>query len=214
MSPAPTWGHRPDHRKVYVRLAALLSFPTGVDLSLHVIALSGSLRAASVNTALLRAAAVLAPPGVVVTLYEEMGSLPHFNPDQETPPAAVARWQTLLLGCDAILIASPEYAHGVPGSIKNALDWVVGTTGLEGKPVALLNSSPRASVAQAALAEIVTTMGWCVLDAASVRIPCACKNIDPTTLLDMPEFAEPLRAALLLLAEAAQHHVATSFRGP
>jgi chromate reductase len=177
-----------------------------------VIAVSGSLRAASVNTALLRAAAVLAPPGLVVTLYEEVSALPHFNPDQETPPPAiVARWQTLLRGCDAILIAAPEYAHGVPGSIKNALDWVVGTTGLEGKPVALLNSSPRAGHAHAALAEIVSTMGWSVLEAASVRIPCARKDIDPAALLDMPEFAEPLRAALLLLAEAAQHHVAGRF---
>ena len=176
------------------------------------IALSGSLRAASVNTALLRAAAVLAPPGLVVTLYEEVGALPHFNPDQETPPPAiVARWQTLLHGADAILIAAPEYAHGVPGSFKNALDWVVGTTGLEGKPVALLNSSPRAGHAHAALAEIVTTMGWTVLEAASVRIPCARKDIDPAALLGMPEFAEPLRAALLLLAEAAQHHVAGRF---
>ncbi|WP_426100537.1 NADPH-dependent FMN reductase [Massilia sp. TSP1-1-2] len=181
-------------------------------MSLHVIALSGSLRAASVNTALLRAAAALAPPGLVVTLYEEMGALPHFNPDHETPaPAAVARWQTLLRECDAILIACPEYAHGVPGTLKNALDWVVGTTGLEGKSVALLNSSPRASHAQAALAEIVATMGWSVLEAASVRIACARKEFDPATLMDMPEFTEPLRAALLILAEAAQHHVASRF---
>ncbi len=176
---------------------------------MHVIALSGSLRAASVNTALLRAAAVLAPPGLVVTLYEEIGSLPHFNPDLEAqPPAAVARWQALLRGCDAILIASPEYAHGVAGSIKNALDWVVGTTGLEGKPVALLNSSPRAGLAHAALAETLATMGWSVLDAASVRIPCARKDIDPAAITTLPEFADPLRSALVLLAKAAQLHLA------
>lgn len=181
-------------------------------MGLHVIALSGSLRAASVNTALLRTAAVLAPPGIVVTVYDEVGALPHFNPDQESLPLpVVARWQTLLRGCDAILIACPEYAHGVPGSLKNALDWVVGTTGLEGKPVALLNSSPRASHAQAALADIVTTMGWSVLEEACVRIPCARKDIDPATLIDMPECTVPLRAALLALAKAAQHHVAGCF---
>lgn len=179
---------------------------------MHVIALSGSLRDASANTGLLRAAAVLAPPGLAVTLYDEVAALPHFNPDQETPPpAAVARWQALLRECDAILIACPEYAHGVPGSFKNALDWVVGTTGLEGKPVALLNSSPRASHAQASLAEIVATMGWLVVEGASVRIPCARKELDPATLADLPEFAEPLHAALLVLAEAAQHHVAARF---
>ncbi len=176
------------------------------------IAISGSLRAASANTALLHAAAALAPPGLAVTVYGEVGELPHFNPDHETPPpASVARWQAMLRQCDAILIACPEYAHGVPGSFKNALDWVVGTTGLEGKPVALINSSPRAGDAQAALAEIVSTMGWCVVEAASVRIPCARKDVDPQAVAGMPEFAEPLRAALLVLAEAAQHHVAGRF---
>jgi chromate reductase len=184
-------------------------FLEGIDLSLNVIAISGSLRAASINTALLRAAAALAPPGLAVTVYEEVGALPHFNPDQETPPPEiVARWQALLRRSDAILIACPEYAHGVPGSFKNALDWVVGMTGLESTPVALLNSSPRASHAPAALAEIVTTMGWCIVEAASVRIPCARKDVAPEALGGMPEFTQPLRAALLALAEAAQHHVA------
>ena len=176
------------------------------------MAISGSLRAASANTGLLRAAAVLAPPGLVITLYDEVAALPHFNPDQESPPpAVVARWQALLRECDAILIACPEYAHGVPGSFKNALDWVVGTAGLEGKPVALINTSPRASHAQAALAEIVATMGWLVVEATSVRIACARKELDPATLAATPAFAEPLRAALLVLAEAAQHHVAARF---
>ena len=180
-------------------------------MSLNVLAVSGSLRAASVNTALLRAAAALAPPGLTITVYAELGALPHFNPDEVTPPPVVERWQALLHGCDAILIACPEYAHGLPGSFKNALDWVVGTVGLEGKPVALLNSSPRASHAAAVLAEVVTTMGWSIVEAASVRIPCARKDIALETIGVMPEFAEPLLACLLALAEAAQHHVAERF---
>ena len=85
-------------------------------------------------------------------------------------------------------------------------------TGLSGLPVALINSSPRAGHAAVALAEIVTTMGWCIVEAASIRIPCARKNIDPAALAAMPEFSEPLRAALLVLAEAAQHHVTARFR--
>ena len=180
-------------------------------MSLNILAISGSLRAASVNTALLRAAVELAPPGVDITFYAELGALPHFNPDQETPPLVVERWQALLHGCDAILIACPEYAHGLPGSFKNALDWVVGTVGLEGKPVALLNSSPRAGHAAGALAEVVTTMGWRIVEAASVRIPCARKDIALETIGVMPEFAEPLLAALLSLAEAAQHHITERF---
>ncbi len=170
------------------------------------------MRAASANTALLRAAAALAPPGVVITLFDGVADLPHFNPDGEhCAPAAVLHWQAMLQGADAILIACPEYAHGVPGSFKNALDWAVGTAGLEGKPVALLNSSARAGHAAAALAEVVTTMGWRVLDAASVRIPCARKDIDPGAIATMPEFVKPLRAAVLVLAQAARRHASARF---
>lgn len=210
MLPALTWDRRPERQ-------ALACGP-GLHhernfLSLRILAISGSLRAASTNTALLRAAAALAPPDVVISVFAEIADLPHFNPDQEhPPPAAVARWQALLHQSDAILVACPEYAHGVPGSFKNALDWVVGTAGLDGRPVALVNTSPRAAHAAAALAQIVTTMGWCVVEAASVRIPCARKDIDPQALATMPEFAEPLRAALLVLAKAAQHHVTGRFR--
>jgi NAD(P)H-dependent FMN reductase len=147
-----------------------------------------------------------------IFVYADAGALPHFNPDEQTPSPAVERWQALLLGCDALLIACPEYAHGLPGSFKNALDWVVGTVGLEGKPVALLNSSPRASHAADALAEVVATMGWCIVEPASVRIPCARKDIDPQAIDVTPEFAEPLLAALLALAKAAQHHIAGRFQ--
>ncbi len=181
-------------------------------MELHLLAISGSLRAGSMNTALLRSCVALCPAGVTVSLYEEVAQLPHFNPDTETPPPAVAaRWHALLRQCDGILIACPEYAHGLPGSFKNALDWAVGITGLEGKPVALLNTSPRASHAHAALREIVTTMGWCIVEAASVRIPCARKDIDPQAVGGMAEFAEPLHAALLHLADAARRHVGARF---
>jgi chromate reductase len=170
---------------------------------LKFIAVSGSLRAASANTALLRAAIALAPPGVEIVLYDEVGELPHFNPDREgAPPAVVARWQALLLGCDGVLIACPEYAHGVPGAFKNALDWVVGTVGLEGLPVALINTAPRAAHAQAALAEIVATMGWIVSAAASVLIPVARKGVLLSDIGTEPQFAEPLRQALAALAAA------------
>lgn len=168
------------------------------------IAISGSLRAASANTALLRAAIELAPAGVEIVLYDEVGSLPHFNPDREAePPAAVAHWQALLLGCDGVLIACPEYAHGLPGTFKNALDWVVGTVGLENLPVALINTAPRAMHAQAALAEVVATMGWAVVADASLTIPVARKGVDLAAVGLEPQFAGPLRQALQGLARAA-----------
>jgi len=91
------------------------------------LAISGSLRAASSNSRLLDAAVALAPPGVQVIRYDGLGTLPPFNPDVEADglPAPVGQLRALVARADAIVISSPEYAHGVPGSLKNALDWLV-----------------------------------------------------------------------------------------
>jgi chromate reductase len=116
----------------------------GVDNhgSLRVVAISGSLRRSSSNTALVSAAARLAPESVDVSIYAELAELPPFNPDLDSDPApaAVARFRAQLQTCDAVLISSPEYAHGVPGVLKNALDWVVGSGELVDKPIALINA--------------------------------------------------------------------------
>jgi chromate reductase len=138
--------------------------------------LNGSLRAQSSNAALLRAAARVAPAGVEVVLYEGVGALPQFNPDLDAegmePPASVRELRELLMSADAILISSPEYAHGVPGAFKNLLDWLVSTGELVEKPVALLNASPAGGAfAQAALLETLRTMNWRVVDEASLVEP-------------------------------------------
>src|SRR5689334_18737809 len=114
---------------------------------MKILALSGSLRAASSNSALLRAAAALAPPGMDFTFYDhQIGALPYFSPDLDsegmTPPPAVAEFRALLAGADGVLISCPEYAHGVPGAFKNALDWIVSSGSLSGKPTAVLMASP------------------------------------------------------------------------
>ena len=135
---------------------------------MKIIALCGSLRAQSSNLALLRAAQKLAPPGTEITIYEGLASLPHFNPDEDeegtTPPAPLAELRSLLAAADGILISSPEYAHGVPGSLKNALDWLVSDGALVDKPIALISASPvGGQYAQASLVETLTTMNWRVL---------------------------------------------------
>ena len=93
------------------------------------LAISGSLRRDSSNSALVAAVARLAPDTVDVSTYGELEALPPFNPDRDgdDAPAEVARFRAALQRCDAVLISRPEYAHGVPGVLKNALDWVVGT---------------------------------------------------------------------------------------
>jgi NAD(P)H-dependent FMN reductase len=136
-----------------------------------IVAISGSLREGSSNAALLRAAASVAPEGVRFVFYEGLGELPHFNPDLDaegsTPPEAVRQLRELLIGADAILISSPEYAHGVPGAFKNMLDWLVSTGELVGKPVALLNAAAAGGeYAQNAILETLRTMNWRVVDSA------------------------------------------------
>lgn len=169
------------------------------------VAISGSLRKASSNTMLLRAAIALAPAGVEISLYQNLADLPQFNPDIEhDAPPLVEDLRSLLRACDGVIIASPEYAHGVPGAIKNALDWVVGGTDLTAKPVALINASGRAVHAQAALAEILTTMGWIVVAAASPTIPVSGKEYDEATIIGNPALAGPLQAALKALVQAVK----------
>ena len=129
---------------------------------MRVLAISGSLRRASTNTAALEALARLAPEGVKVLVYRDLAKLPPFNPDDDVEdrpkPEPVETLRTLVGASDAIVIAAPEYAHGLPGALKNALDWLVASETFAGKPIALINTSPRAFHAQASLREILATM--------------------------------------------------------
>ena len=117
-------------------------------MATRLLAISGSLRAASINTAALEALALVAPDGVEVVVYRDLAQLPAFNPDEDederVPPAAAAL-RALVRQSDGLVIAAPEYAHGVPGALKNALDWLVASDAIPGKPIALLNTAPRAS---------------------------------------------------------------------
>jgi len=138
----------------------------------RVLAISGSLRVGSSNTALVGAAARVAPPGVAVSVYSALGDIPPFNPDLDgRPMPPVRRFRAALETCDAVLISSPEYAHGVSGVLKNALDWVVGSGELIDKPVALVNASTRATLAHASLADTLSTMSARVVEDASVVVP-------------------------------------------
>ncbi len=139
---------------------------------LNILAISGSLRKASLNSTLLRAITHIAPEDIKVELYRGLGELPLFNPDIESPePAAVSSLRQQIVAADAMLIASPEYAHGVTGVIKNALDWMVGNESFVYKPVALLNTSARAHHAQAALRETVATMSARIIADACITLP-------------------------------------------
>jgi chromate reductase len=165
--------------------------------TMKIFAISGSLRAASNNTVLLRAVARLAPSGISVVLCKGLGDIPLFNPDIEaTNPSAVANLRAQIANADALIIASPEYAHGITGVMKNALDWMVGCEAFVHKPVALLNASPRAIHAQASLKEIVTMMSACVVEKASITIPILGSNLDEDGIVGHPEISLALRSAI------------------
>ena len=164
---------------------------------MNILALSGSLRAASLNSALLRTAARVAPPGVQVSLCTMLGELPLFNPDLERGvPAGVARLRAEVAAADALLIASPEYAHGVTGTIKNTLDWLVSFEPFANKPVAVLNASPRAHHADAALREILQTMSAVMVEAASVSIPLLGAGLSEADMAEDASVTRALRQSL------------------
>jgi NAD(P)H-dependent FMN reductase len=172
-----------------------------------VVALSGSLRAASTNAALLQVAAQLAPRDMQFVFYENIGELPHFNPDldedDDSPPEVVRDFRRLLIDADGIIICCPEYAHGVPGVLKNAIDWLVSVGALVGKPVLLLNASPAGGEhAQASLLHTLQVMNWNVLTEASLTAPFLRKKLQPGGVLDDENAANKLRASLGALAAA------------
>ncbi|CDX40161.1 NADPH-dependent FMN reductase [Mesorhizobium plurifarium] len=135
---------------------------------IDIIAISGSLRAASTNSALVAALAANAPADCHVQVYDGLGRLPIFNPDDEgdrTPPEA-ARLIEMITRADGVIVSCPEYAHGVPGGMKNALDWLVSRDAAVGKPAMLVHASPRSLYARAALAEIMRTMSFAMYEGA------------------------------------------------
>lgn len=170
---------------------------------MRVLGISGSLRAASINSALLRAALRLAPPEVALAVFPGVGELPLFNPDLEaTLPAPVSALHAEVAAADALLIASPEYAHGVTGSIKNLLDWLVSFEPFVGKPVAVLNASPRAHHADAALRETLKTMSAIIVEPASIGIPLLGTKLTEEGMAQDPIVSSAIRGALFALHDA------------
>jgi chromate reductase len=146
----------------------------------RLLLVSGSLRAGSVNAAVLRTAAAVAPAGVETEIFEGMGALPHFNPDDDAEGAvldpAVVALRAAIARADALLFCTPEYAGDLPGSFKNLLDWTVGGGETYGMPVAWINAASVASPtgaadAHASLRRVLGYTGSDVVEDACVRVP-------------------------------------------
>jgi NAD(P)H-dependent FMN reductase len=141
-----------------------------------------------------------------VELYDGIDRLPFFNPDldgDEVPPA-VESFRAEMRGAQGLLISSPEYAHGVPGVLKNALDWLVGSTQGEivDKPVALINASPRSTHAQASLVETLRTMSARVVADVGLTSSLKARAYDEVSLRSDPEVRRVVSLAFAALESA------------
>jgi NAD(P)H-dependent FMN reductase len=158
----------------------------------RILAICGSLQASSENLRLLQLAAKTAPAEVEVLLFDGIRDLPHFNPDLEAgeAPEAVRLWRAALSDSDGVLIACPEYGHSLPGSLKNAIDWAIGSGELYGKAVAITAAVGARERGRRGLAALRQT-----LDAVSASI------VSEEPLLKGPTFEREITELVQRLSE-------------
>lgn len=169
----------------------------------HLLTVCGSLRASSSNAALLGAATLVAPRDVAVVAFDGLADLPAFNPDieegQGSLPNAVVRWRAAIGAADGVLISSPEYAHGIPGALKNALDWAVGGSEMVGKRVAILSASAASRFVHPQLVEVLTVMSATVVPEATIVLDIPRRGATGQQLAADPVLARALEAAVIAL---------------
>ena len=138
---------------------------------IKLLAISGSLRKVSYNTAVLNTLAEMSPEHIEI-MIADISVLPLFNPDRETESIpALENIKVALSNVSGLIISSPEYAHGISGPMKNTLDWLVSSSEFFDLPIMLINTSPRAHHALDALKEVLITMSGVVVDKAFVELP-------------------------------------------
>jgi chromate reductase len=184
---------------------------------MKVLGISGSLRRDSHNSALLRAAAERLPAGAELVPFERLSEIPPYDEDVEvlSVPDAVRELRKAIRDADAVLVATPEYNHSIPGQLKNALDWAsrpAGQSALNGKPAAVIGASTGmfgAVWAQAELRKVLGAMGGRALEA---ELPVAhAADLRHGDRLELePEQAEQLDEILAELVAAAERVLTTA----
>ncbi len=174
---------------------------------LRILAISGSLRQSSTNTTLMNAIIGLAPSHVNFTTYNGLSDLPHFNPDLDidSGPLSVQKLRTQLDGADGILICSPEYANGVPGALKNALDWIVSSGEFVNKPTAVITASPSPLGGNYANASLLLTLQMVnaqVSQQMSLTIPHIALKLSKEGTITDPTLKQELKSVLHALQQA------------
>lgn len=173
---------------------------------MRILAICGSLRAQSSNLTALRAAQAIARQPMQVVLFDGLTTLPYFNPDLDTddPPPPVAAFRREIGLADALLICSPEYARGVAGVMKNGLDWLVGSFEFPGKFVAVINTSQRATHADAALKLTLETMSARIVHDACVTLPLLDRRLSVDELVADAELSGMIAGSLAELARVIE----------
>lgn len=126
--------------------------------TINILAISGSLKSTSANTNILRILAKVAPENVAVKIFEGLDELPHFNPETKEDVPTVVNFRKQIKEASAVIFSTPEYAFGLPGVLKNALDWLVFSGELNEKPVIAISASPLYSGGDKALASLLLTL--------------------------------------------------------
>jgi NAD(P)H-dependent FMN reductase len=180
----------------------------------RLLLISGSLRAGSTNSATLRTAAALAPDGIETVIYDGIGRLPHFNPDDDPADGVgldpeVAALRAALGEADALLLSTPEYAGALPGSFKNLLDWTVGGGQTYEMPVAWINVSGVAAPSGGAdahdsLRKVLGYTGSRIVEDACLRLPLARDDVGEDGLITPPAAREQIVAAMTALGAAGR----------
>jgi NAD(P)H-dependent FMN reductase len=157
------------------RLVRKIAPPAPVGGAVRILAIAGSLNSASVNGTLVRAVGQAALRPDVVVLYDSLGDLPHFSPDldREPVPAAVETLRRAVGDADVVLIATPEYAGGMPGVLKNGLDWLVGSAVMSGKRAVVVNAAPsvdRGHNARKSVEQTLSMLGARVCDSFTIPV--------------------------------------------
>jgi chromate reductase len=161
--------------------------PRSMSDQIKVLAISGSTREKSSNLYLIRAIREMGSALFAMKLFDGLSAIPHFNPDldNENPPVEVAYFRRQLKEADGILICTPEYAMGVPGTLKNAIDWTVSSMEFSGKPVALITASLSGEKGHASLLGTLLVIESQITDDTQLIIPFVKTKInDSSTITD------------------------------
>ncbi|WP_419698247.1 NADPH-dependent FMN reductase [Mucilaginibacter sp. NFX135] len=173
----------------------------------NILAISGSLRSGSSNHQILKYLATQIPVDINYTIYDELALIPPFDPglDNDTPPETVIRLRELLATVDGLIICTPEYAFGVPGQLKNMLDWLVSSSSLVEKPVALITASLGGEHAHASLLLTLGALNSHVIDGATLLIPFIRSKINTEGLIIHQETLKDLNKLVETFLKTIYH---------